>query len=177
MALHRFLGPLLQSTNSTSVLPEGGLSRCAEVFLGKNFVLMIAESTLELASVQDPSEQRPHKLSYHLTAKGDDAQKVISQLGEALKAAGVRAKIIYSGGMDVDILPEGASKGDGPQVSAQTRYMQAKHASDADLNHGLRDEQGGRTCCLPQHTTLLIDGTTMREHGCRSSLVARKSDT
>ena len=118
MALHRFLGPLLQSTNSTSVLPEGASvafqkGRCAEVFLGKNFVLMIADGTLELASVQDPSEQRPHKLSYHLTAKGDDAQKVISQLGEALKAAGVRAKIIYSGGMDVDILPEGASKGDG----------------------------------------------------------------
>lgn len=63
--------------------------------------------------VQDPSEQRPHKLSYHLSAKGDDAQKVISQLQEALKAAGVRAKIIYSGGMDVDILPEGASKGEG----------------------------------------------------------------
>ena len=63
--------------------------------------------------MQDPSEQRPHKLSYHLSAKGEDAQRVISQLGAALKAAGVRARIIYSGGMDVDILPEGASKGDG----------------------------------------------------------------
>ena len=63
--------------------------------------------------MQDPSEQRPHKLSYHLSAKGEDAQKVISQLQEALKAAGVRAKIIYSGGMDVDILSEGASKGEG----------------------------------------------------------------
>ena len=83
------------------------------MFLGKNFVVMIAECTLELASVQDPSEQRPHKLSYHLTAEGDDAQRVISQLEGALRAAGVRAKIIYSGGMDVDILPEGASKGDG----------------------------------------------------------------
>ena len=62
---------------------------------------------------QGPSEQRPHKLSYHLTAKGEEAQKVISQLGEALQKAGVRGKIIYSGGMDVDILPEGASKGEG----------------------------------------------------------------
>ncbi len=66
-----------------------------------------------MAYVQDASEQRPHKLSYHLSAKGEDAQNVISQLQEALKAAGVRAKIIYSGGMDVDILPEGASKGEG----------------------------------------------------------------
>lgn len=62
---------------------------------------------------QGESEQRPHKLSYHLTAKGDDAQRIISQLEDALKKAGVRAKIIYSGGMDVDILPEGASKGEG----------------------------------------------------------------
>ena len=52
-------------------------------------------------------------MSYHLTAKGDEAQRVISQLGEALQKAGVRCKIIYSGGMDVDILPEGASKGEG----------------------------------------------------------------
>ena len=63
--------------------------------------------------MQGESEQRPHKLSYHLSAKGEDAQKIISQLQEALKAAGVRAKTIYSGGMDVDILPEGASKGEG----------------------------------------------------------------
>lgn len=38
---------------------------------------------------------------------------MIARLQEALKGAGVRAKIIYSGGMDVDILPEGASKGEG----------------------------------------------------------------
>ena len=66
-----------------------------------------------MAGLQGASEQRPHKLSYHLSAKGEDAQKVISQLREALKTAGVRAKTIYSGGMDVDILPEGASKGEG----------------------------------------------------------------
>ncbi len=45
--------------------------------------------------------------------KGDEAKGVISRLQDALSQAGVRAKLIYSGGVDLDILPEGASKGKG----------------------------------------------------------------
>ena len=88
--------------------------------------------------MQDPSEQRPHKLSYHLTAKGDEAQSVISQLEEALTAAGVRAKIIYSGGMDVDILPEGASKGDG-------------------LKFLLRQVYAGKACICSSQSSCLLE--------------------
>ena len=91
--------------------------------------------------MQDPSEQRPHKLSYHLTAKGDDAQKVISQLEGALKAAGMRAKIIYSGGMDVDILPEGASKGDG--LKFLLRQVHAGKVCICCRLHPCLPEQGG----------------------------------
>lgn len=45
--------------------------------------------------------------------KGDDAKAVISRLQQALSDAGVSAKLIYSGGVDLDILPQGASKGKG----------------------------------------------------------------
>jgi sucrose-6F-phosphate phosphohydrolase len=62
---------------------------------------------------QAASEQRPHKLSYHLDAKGDAAEQVVEHLKEALQGKGIQAKVIYSGGSDVDILAAGASKGDG----------------------------------------------------------------
>ena len=63
--------------------------------------------------MQAESEQRPHKLSYYVGVKGDEAKAVIARLQSALSEAGVRAKLIYSGGVDLDILPEGASKGQG----------------------------------------------------------------
>lgn len=55
------------------------------------------------------SEQRRHKLSFHLqrsTAEADEA--VLQGLREALAAAGLAAKVIYSGGVDVDVLAQGA---------------------------------------------------------------------
>ena len=42
--------------------------------------------------VQSESEQRPHKLSYHLSAKGTEGEAVVKQLEEKLAAAGVSAK-------------------------------------------------------------------------------------
>ncbi|CAL5220768.1 g2832 [Coccomyxa viridis] len=99
---------------ATGASPEANQEWKTELDQGWNRQEAIdAAAKFSELKAQDASEQRPHKLSYHLSAKGEDAQNVISQLQEALKAAGVRAKIIYSGGMDVDILPEGASKGEG----------------------------------------------------------------
>lgn len=92
-----------------------------------------------LVPVQEASEQRPHKLSYHLSAQGEAAQKVISQLDEALKAVGVRAKIIYSGSMDVDILPEGASKGEGLNFLLRQVRLGAKDFEDAPLTAALSE--------------------------------------
>jgi hypothetical protein len=65
---------------------------------------------------QDPSEQRPHKISFHLDLDGlgeTPADSLIANLEAALKGAGVSAKVIYSGKVDVDVLPAGASKGKG----------------------------------------------------------------
>ena len=58
------------------------------------------------------SEQRRHKLSYHLQRSTPEADEAVLQgLRDSLAAAGLAAKVIYSGGMDVDILAQGAGKG------------------------------------------------------------------
>lgn len=65
---------------------------------------------------QGPSEQRPHKISYHLDLEGlgnRQAEELIASLEEKLKKLEVSAKVIYSGKVDVDILPAVASKGKG----------------------------------------------------------------
>jgi hypothetical protein len=62
--------------------------------------------------VQEVSEQRPHKVSYKLyAADAPQAQAVIFNLRSHLSAAGLDANVIFSGGVDVDVLPSRASKG------------------------------------------------------------------
>eukprot|EP00475_Leptophrys_vorax_P000767 TRINITY_DN10420_c0_g1_i1.p1 TRINITY_DN10420_c0_g1~~TRINITY_DN10420_c0_g1_i1.p1 ORF type:complete len:354 (+),score=-0.51 TRINITY_DN10420_c0_g1_i1:38-1099(+) len=58
---------------------------------------------------QTDSEQRPHKVSFHLDKA--DAGAVVEPLRAKLRARGLPAKLIYSGGYDLDILPERAGKG------------------------------------------------------------------
>eukprot|EP01024_Parvocaulis_polyphysoides_P037767 TRINITY_DN33727_c0_g1_i2.p3 TRINITY_DN33727_c0_g1~~TRINITY_DN33727_c0_g1_i2.p3 ORF type:complete len:283 (+),score=48.91 TRINITY_DN33727_c0_g1_i2:65-913(+) len=73
------------------------------------------EKVLEIASqfksdltLQAETEQRPHKISFHLTSKNE---AILKTLEEKLKEANLKTKVIYSGGVDVDILAEGAGKG------------------------------------------------------------------
>jgi sucrose-6-phosphatase len=62
--------------------------------------------------VQADSEQRRHKLSFHLTASPERSpEDVMGALRKGLQEAGVAAKVIYSGGVDVDIISERAGKG------------------------------------------------------------------
>ena len=63
--------------------------------------------------MQGETEQRPHKVSYHVSVKGAEAEQQITALKQALQQKGLLAKVIYSGGEDLDILPEKASKGKG----------------------------------------------------------------
>ena len=42
-----------------------------------------------LHTPQSESEQRPHKLSYIVSVKGEAAEKVVSQLEDKLQAAGM----------------------------------------------------------------------------------------
>lgn len=61
---------------------------------------------------QEESEQRPHKVSYHLQKDGlDDETAFIKRVQDKIHQEGLSVKVVYSGGVDVDILPEKASKG------------------------------------------------------------------
>lgn len=63
--------------------------------------------------LQRASEQRPHKLSFHSPA-GEAGRRAVDALRAALDARGMTedvAKVVYSGGTDVDVLAAGAGKG------------------------------------------------------------------
>ncbi|KAL2534517.1 putative sucrose-phosphatase 2 [Abeliophyllum distichum] len=60
-------------------------------------------------TLQSETEQRPHKVSFYI--QKDKAQDVMKALSARLEERGLDVKIIYSGGMDLDILPQGAGKG------------------------------------------------------------------
>lgn len=61
---------------------------------------------------QAATEQRIHKLSYLLHAgSAEAATQLLSRLEGELAGAGLAAKIIYSGGVDVDIISTHAGKG------------------------------------------------------------------
>ncbi|CAA7399237.1 unnamed protein product [Spirodela intermedia] len=60
-------------------------------------------------TLQVETEQRPHKVSFNVhEGHADDVQK---SLLASLENHGLKVKIIYSGSQDLDILPEGAGKG------------------------------------------------------------------
>ena len=63
--------------------------------------------------LQGSSEQRPHKVSYSVSLQGEEAKRGVERLRESLQAEGLAAKVIYSGGEDLDVLPAHASKGKG----------------------------------------------------------------
>ena len=61
---------------------------------------------------QPDSEQRPHKVSFHLQTVDEEKQgEVLTKLKSALAERSVQAKIIFSGGKDIDIIPTSAGKG------------------------------------------------------------------
>ncbi|OMO95041.1 Sucrose-phosphate phosphatase [Corchorus capsularis] len=72
---------------------------------------IVAEETSKFSELklQAETEQRPHKVSFYVDKA--KAQTVTKQLSECLEKRGLDVKIIYSGGMDLDILPQGAGKG------------------------------------------------------------------
>ncbi|WP_009632707.1 sucrose-phosphate phosphatase [Synechocystis sp. PCC 7509] len=59
--------------------------------------------------MQPDSEQRPYKVSFLLTE--DSAQEVLPQLKLYLQQQGLDTKLIYSAGVDLDILPRHGDKG------------------------------------------------------------------
>eukprot|EP00892_Ulva_mutabilis_P005921 jgi/Ulvmu1/3700/UM170_0006.1 len=77
---------------------------------------------------QEESEQRPHKVSYHLQKDGlDDEAAFIKGVQDRILGEGLNVKVVYSGGVDVDILPEKASKG------LALRFLQSRWETGGQL--------------------------------------------
>ncbi|KAJ6827304.1 sucrose-phosphatase 2-like [Iris pallida] len=95
-------------TYGESMVPDDGWERVLDRKWDRNVVLEESSKFPQL-SLQAETEQRPHKISFYVD-KGV-AQEVTKSLSECLQKRGLDVKIIYSGGMDLDILPQGAGKG------------------------------------------------------------------
>ena len=73
---------------------------------------------------QPDSEQNPFKVSYFLDEQVAD--QLIPQLESALTDRGLSSKVIYSGGEDLDILPQNGDKGLAVQFLRQKWDMNAQ---------------------------------------------------
>jgi sucrose-6-phosphatase len=75
-------------------------------------------SQFDALKPQAKPEQRPFKLSYFLEEA--IAAQVMAKLSDALQTEGLSTQLVYSGGIDLDILPQAANKGKAMQfVQAQ----------------------------------------------------------
>ncbi|XP_022766911.1 sucrose-phosphatase 2-like isoform X2 [Durio zibethinus] len=95
-------------TYGSSMLPDDGWVE----FLNQKWDRkIITEETSKFSelTLQAETEQRPHKVSFYVDKT--KAQIVMKELSDCLEKRGLDVKIIYSGGMDLDILPQGAGKG------------------------------------------------------------------
>ncbi|KAL6988161.1 Pre-mRNA-splicing factor spp2 [Sarracenia purpurea var. burkii] len=95
-------------TYGNSMVPDDGWVEFLNQKWDRNIVTEETSKFSEL-TLQAETEQRPHKVSFYV--KKDNAQEVMKALSEQLEKRGLDVKIIYSGGMDLDILPQGAGKG------------------------------------------------------------------
>lgn len=86
-------------------------------------IVTIAEGFPELTP-QPASEQTPFKASYFLDESA--AETVLPKLEKDLKAYGLEVQVIYSSGVDLDILPRTANKG------AATAFLQQQLGLAAD---------------------------------------------
>ncbi|KAK6942499.1 Sucrose phosphatase-like domain [Dillenia turbinata] len=98
-------------TYGKTMVPDQGWERYLDRKWDKSIVIEEASKFPELKPqvMQSETEQRPHKVSFYV--EKDKAQEVTKILSESLGKRGLDVKIIYSGGIDLDILPQGAGKG------------------------------------------------------------------
>jgi sucrose-6F-phosphate phosphohydrolase len=82
----------------------------------RELVSSIAQSFPELEPQPD-SEQRPFKISFFL--KEEFAVKILPQIESKLQKCGLNIKLIYSSGIDLDIVPLKSDKGQAMQFLRQ----------------------------------------------------------
>ncbi|KAL9373880.1 hypothetical protein Peur_033500 [Populus x canadensis] len=95
-------------TYGTSMVPDDGWVEVLNQKWDRNIVTEETSKFSEL-TLQSETEQRPHKVSFYVDK--DKAQDVTKALSKIFAKRGLDVKIVYSGGMDLDILPQGAGKG------------------------------------------------------------------
>lgn len=95
-------------TYGEAMVPDDGWEHVLDQKWDRNIVLEETSKISQL-KLQSETEQRSHKISFYVD-KGV-AQEVMKSLSERLEKRGLDVKIIYSGGIDLDILPQGAGKG------------------------------------------------------------------
>ncbi|PIA54223.1 hypothetical protein AQUCO_00900639v1 [Aquilegia coerulea] len=95
-------------TYGEAMIPDDGWEQYLNQKWDRNIV-MEETANFSQMKLQAESEQRPHKVSFYVEKK--KAQEVTTALAERLQNRGLDVKIIYSGGVDLDILPQGAGKG------------------------------------------------------------------
>ncbi|KAJ7299219.1 hypothetical protein O6H91_Y272500 [Diphasiastrum complanatum] len=91
-----------------SMTPDLGWEQELNQGWDRDIVVHEASSFSQLRP-QAETEQRPHKVSFNIEKA--QATQVIESLSEKLQARGLKVKLIYSGSIDLDVLPEGAGKG------------------------------------------------------------------
>ncbi|KAF2287408.1 hypothetical protein GH714_039839 [Hevea brasiliensis] len=111
-------------TYDNKMVPDDGWVEFLNKKWDRNIVTEETSKFPEL-TLQSETEQRPHKVSFYVDK--DKAQTVMKVLSEILGKRGLDVKIIYSGGMDLDILPQGAGKG---QALA---YLHKKYKTERKL--------------------------------------------
>ncbi|EEF38308.1 sucrose-phosphatase 1 isoform X1 [Ricinus communis] len=95
-------------TYGNKMVPDDGWDEVLNQKWDRNIVTEETSKFPEL-TLQSETEQRPHKVSFYVDKT--KAQIVTKVLSERFAKRGLDVKIIYSGGMDLDILPQGAGKG------------------------------------------------------------------
>ncbi|MEA5565515.1 sucrose-phosphate phosphatase [Anabaena sp. UHCC 0399] len=92
--------------------PDAAWSEILSVGWNRELVLSITEKITELVPQPD-SEQRPFKISFFL--QQEVAANVIPLLESELEKYEVNVKLIYSSGIDLDIVPRSSDKGQAMQ--------------------------------------------------------------
>ncbi|RAL51757.1 hypothetical protein DM860_010475 [Cuscuta australis] len=95
-------------TYGNSMVPDNGWEEYLNHKWDRSIVAEETSMFSEL-KLQSETEQRPHKVSFYV--QKDKARDITKALSTRLAERGLDVKIIYSGGMDLDILPQGAGKG------------------------------------------------------------------
>jgi sucrose-6-phosphatase len=82
----------------------------------RNTVVSITDKFYELKSQPD-TEQRPFKVSFFLEESA--SERILKKLETELQKCGLNIKLIYSSGIDLDIVPKNSDKGQAMQFLRQ----------------------------------------------------------